>query len=102
MPNYLVKAGVTYRIVSDHLRSVRLVVNASTGAVVQRLDYDAFGNVTQDSNPGFQPFGFVGLSDTQTGLVRFRAGNDEVHETEEQGSLSCTHLPIHDNHGRLP
>ena len=74
IPDYMVKAGVTYRIVSDHLGSVRLVVNASTGAVVQRLDYDAFGRVTQDSSPGFQPFGFAGgLTDQQTGLVRFGA-----------------------------
>jgi len=27
--------------------------------VVQRLDYDEFGNVILDTNPGFQPFGFA-------------------------------------------
>jgi YD repeat-containing protein len=51
---------------------VRLVVNTQTGQVAQRLDYDAWGLVTQDTNPGFQPFGFAGgLYDGQTGLVRF-------------------------------
>jgi RHS repeat-associated protein len=56
------------------LGSVRLVVNAATGAVAQRLDYDEFGKVTQDTSPGFQPFGFAGgLYDNQTGLVRFGA-----------------------------
>jgi RHS repeat-associated protein len=31
-----------------------------------------FGNVTEDTNPGFQPFGFAGgLYDRDTGLVRF-------------------------------
>lgn len=66
------KDGTNYRIVSDHLGSVRIVVNAQTGAVVQRLDYDAWGNVTQDTNPGFQPFGYAGgIYDGDTGLVRF-------------------------------
>jgi RHS repeat-associated protein len=49
-------------------------VNASTGALVQRLDYDEFGRVTLDSNPGAQPFGFAGgIYDADTGLVRFGA-----------------------------
>ena len=61
-------------MITDHLGSVRLVVNATTGAVTQRLDYDEFGRVTQDTSPGFQPFGFAGgLYDAQTGLVRFGA-----------------------------
>jgi len=38
------------------------------------MDYDEFGNVLLDTNPGFQPFGFAGgLSDQRTGLVRFGA-----------------------------
>ncbi len=74
LPEYLVKAGVTYRILTDHVGSPRLVVNTVTGAIAQRMDYDAFGNVTADSNPGFQPFGFAGgLYDRDTRLVRFGA-----------------------------
>jgi RHS repeat-associated protein len=70
----LVKGGTTYRILADQVGSVRLVVNASTGAIAQRIDYDAFGVVTTDTNPGFQPFGFAGgLTDLDTGLVRFGA-----------------------------
>ena len=65
---------IPYRIISDHLGSIRLVVNTQTGEIAQRMDYDAFGNVTQDTNPGFQPFGFAGgLYDVDTGLVRFGA-----------------------------
>jgi RHS repeat-associated protein len=65
---------VTYRIISDHLGSPRLVVNSTTGAIAQRLDYDEFGRVLEDTNPGFQPFGFAGgLYDSDTGLVRFGA-----------------------------
>jgi RHS repeat-associated protein len=74
VPDYLVTASGTLRIFSDHLGSPRLVVNASTGALVQRLDYDEFGRVMLDSNPGAQPFGFAGgIYDADTGLVRFGA-----------------------------
>jgi len=72
VPDYMVKGGVTYRIISDHLGSPRLVVDATTGAIIQRMDYDEFGNVLSDTNPGFQPFGFAGgIYDADTGLVRF-------------------------------
>ena len=33
VPDYLVRGGAVYRLVTDHLGSVRLVVNAATGAV---------------------------------------------------------------------
>jgi RHS repeat-associated protein len=72
VPDYLVQGSATYRIISDPIGSVRLVVNTATGAVAQRLDYDAFGNVVNDTNPGFQPFGFAGgIYDPDTKLVRF-------------------------------
>jgi RHS repeat-associated protein len=72
-PDYMVKAGVTYRIISDHLGSPRLVVNTNDGSVAQRMDYDEFGNVI-DSNPGLQPFGFAGgIYDQHTKLTRFGA-----------------------------
>jgi len=74
VPYYMVKGGTTYRIISDHLGSPRLVVDASTGAVAQRMDYDAWGNVVGDTNPGFQPFGFAGgLYERHTGLTHFGA-----------------------------
>jgi RHS repeat-associated protein len=72
VPEYMVRGGVTYRLLTDHLGSVRLVVNTSTNAVAQRIDYDPWGVVTLDTNPGFQPFGYAGgLYDPVTGLVRF-------------------------------
>ena len=40
VPDYMVRAGATYRIVSDHLGSPRLVVNTTDGSVAQRIDYD--------------------------------------------------------------
>ncbi|NJD69712.1 MAG: PKD domain-containing protein [candidate division NC10 bacterium] len=74
IPDYMIKGGVTYRIISDHLGSPRLVVNTADGSIAQQLDYDEFGNVLTDTHPGFQPFGFAGgLYDPDTGLVRFGA-----------------------------
>lgn len=73
-PDYMIKNNETFRIITDHLGSVRLVINTSTGQLAQRIDYDEFGNVITDTNPGFQPFGFAGgLYDQHTGLVRFGA-----------------------------
>ena len=74
VPAYMVKDGVTYRIISDHLGSPRLIVNTQDGSIVQRMEYDEFGKVLTDTNPGFQPFGFAGgLYDRDTGLLRFGA-----------------------------
>lgn len=74
VPDYMVKEGLVYRLISDHLGSVRFVVNVSTGVIEQHLDYDEYGRVLLDTSPGFQPFGFAGgIYDYQTGLVRFGA-----------------------------
>ena len=72
VPDYMIKGGITYRIIADRLGSPRLVINIQTGDVAQRIDYDEFGNITRDTNPNFQPFGFAGgLYDPHTKLVRF-------------------------------
>jgi RHS repeat-associated protein len=74
VPDYLIKGGVTHRIIKDHLGSPRLVVDVATNTVVQAMEYDAFGNVIVDTNPGFQPFGYAGgLYDPETSLIRFGA-----------------------------
>ena len=70
----MVKEGKTYRVISDHLGSPRLIVDTDTGEIAQRISYDVWGNITEDTNPGFQPFGFAGgIYDQHTGLVRFGA-----------------------------
>ncbi len=74
VPDYMVRGGVTYRLILDHLGSSRLVVNVATGQIAQRIDYDELGRVLMDTNPGFQPFGFAGgLMDRDTQLLRFGA-----------------------------
>ena len=70
----MVKEGKTYRVISDHLGSPRLIVDTDTGEIAQRISYDVWGNITEDTNPGFQPCGFAGgIYDQHTGLVRFGA-----------------------------
>ena len=81
----MVKGDSTYRFITDHLGSVRLVVNVETGTIAQRIDYDEFGNVLLNrsgsgdpplagTNPDFQPFAYAGgLYDSQTKLVHFGA-----------------------------
>ena len=74
VPDYILKGGVEYRVITDQVGGPVLIVNASTGAIAEQIGYDAWGNVTSDSNPGFQPFGFAGgLYDSDTGLVHFGA-----------------------------
>jgi len=72
--DYMVKDGAIYQFITDHLGSIRLVVNTNTGEVVQRLEYDEYGNVLSDSDPDYQPFAYAGgLYDPQTKLIRFGA-----------------------------
>jgi RHS repeat-associated protein len=74
VPAYLIKNQQTFRVIADSLGSPRLVINVTTGEITQRIDYDEFGNVQLDTNPGFQPFGFAGgIYDLDTGLIRFGA-----------------------------
>src|SRR5689334_18753194 len=70
----MIKGGQSYKIISDHLGSPRLVIRTSSNQIMQQMDYDEWGNVIQDTNPGFQPFGFAGgIYDQHTKLVRFGA-----------------------------
>ncbi len=63
---------VNASIISNHLSSVVMVINAETGDIAQEIEYDVWGNILSDSNPNFQPFYFAGgLYDTDTKLTRF-------------------------------
>jgi RHS repeat-associated protein len=74
VPECMQKEDKTYRIITDHLGGPRFVVDAASGEIAQRMDYDEFGNVLQNTRPGLQPFGFAGgLYDEQTRLVHFGA-----------------------------
>jgi RHS repeat-associated protein len=72
--NYMIKHGIKYRFITDHLGSIRFVIDINTGIVTQNIEYDEYGNVLRNSNPDFQPFAYAGgLYDTQTKLIRFGA-----------------------------
>ena len=76
IPDYAERGDTRYAIITDHLGSLRLVVDTSSGEVVQRMEYDAWGRVIVDEHDGFDPlpFGFAGgIFDRDTGLVRFGA-----------------------------
>ncbi len=73
-PVAFIRNGATNHIVTDHLGSPRLVLDAS-GAVIKRMEYDAFGNVVLDTAPTIDlPFGFAGgMADPDHELIRFGA-----------------------------
>ncbi|MCB0367447.1 MAG: RHS repeat-associated core domain-containing protein, partial [Bdellovibrionales bacterium] len=74
VPDYMIQGPKKFKIISDHLGSVRMVIDLTDNSVVQEIDYDEYGVVLLDSNPGFQPFGFAGgITDQHTNLVRFGA-----------------------------
>ncbi|MFZ4403006.1 MAG: RHS repeat domain-containing protein [Pseudobdellovibrionaceae bacterium] len=74
VPDFMYKGSSILMLITDHVGSVRKVIDSQTGQVVQDLDYDEFGNVTKDTNPGYQPFGFAGgLYDPDTKMVKFGA-----------------------------
>jgi RHS repeat-associated protein len=72
MPVAMTSGGIRYYLAYDQVGSLIAVADGS-GSVVKRIIYDSFGNVLEDSNPGFAvPFGFAGgLHDRDTMLVRF-------------------------------
>ncbi len=74
VPDYMITSTGDFQIITDHLGSPVVVVNAATGEVVQEIRYDSFGKVVADTNPGFIPFGYAGcLYDQDTKLCRFGA-----------------------------
>ncbi|HYQ00521.1 MAG TPA: RHS repeat-associated core domain-containing protein [Polyangiaceae bacterium] len=75
-PDYMIRGGKTYRIITDQVGSPRLVVNiADASDVPFAANYTAFGEQTVTTGTAdFLPFGFAGgLYDLETGLVRFGA-----------------------------
>ncbi len=72
MPVAVTEGGSKYYLTYDQVGSLRIIADAS-GNVVKRIDYDSFGNIINDTNPGFNIlFGFAGgLYDRDTGLIRF-------------------------------
>src|SRR5690606_3469163 len=72
VPEYAERGGQKFRVITDQLGSLRLVVNAANGEIQQRMLHDEHGNVIEDwiaSGWDPLPFGFAGgLYDRDTGL----------------------------------
>jgi len=70
----MIRAGVIYRIFRDQVGSPILIVDTTSGQILEQITYDSFGNIINDTKPGFQPFGFAGgLYDPDTNFLRFGA-----------------------------
>ena len=74
-PDFMVRSGKTYRILTDQVGSPRLVVNVANATDKPfSAIYTAFGESTITGIADFLPFGFAGgMYDISTGLVRFGA-----------------------------
>jgi RHS repeat-associated protein len=74
VPEYVIRGGATYRVVSDHLGSPRRAVNvANSSDVPFSASYGSFGE-TMGIGIEWIPFGFAGgIYDSDTGLTRFGA-----------------------------
>ena len=87
VPDYYERDGHTYRIITDHLGSPRMIVQTDSpgaGRIVFRRDYDPWGEIEDNEEiterDGEIPFGFAGgLYDEDTGLVRFGFRDYDPH-----------------------
>ncbi len=70
----MIRNGQTYYYHADGLGSIVAITNA-TGAVVQRYEYDSFGNITYQQDPNFkQSYTYTGREyDDESGLYYYRA-----------------------------
>ncbi len=73
-PIAMIKGGQTYYYHADGLGSIIAITNFA-GQVVQRYEYNSFGEITYQQDPNFiQPYTYTGREyDTKTGLYYYRA-----------------------------
>jgi RHS repeat-associated protein len=73
-PVLAVGADRSYLLVSDHVGSLRLVVDTATGEVVEARDYDAWGRRIRHEGHSHVPYGWAGgVDDPANDLVHFPA-----------------------------
>ncbi len=69
VPIAMIQGGVTYYLIHDINLSVRLVVDQQ-GNVVQRLDYDAYGNMLYMEKPDFESFFTFATGTEEFGVIK--------------------------------
>jgi len=74
----LQRGSTLYDVATGQLGSPRVITDTA-GTLVQVVEYDRFGHITLDSNPGFElPIGFAGgVVDDTTRFVRFGLRDDD-------------------------
>ncbi len=74
IPDYMIFQGKEYRIISDHVGTPVSVVEALSGRVIEKYEFDEFGISQNKVGNGLLPFGFAGgIYDSDTGLLKFGA-----------------------------
>jgi RHS repeat-associated protein len=73
IPEYIIKDGKKYKIISNHLGSPIMVLGGQTQDLpVLQMKYDSFGNIIEQNGNFEIPFRFAGgLYDKDTKLTRF-------------------------------
>ncbi|MET3803754.1 RHS repeat-associated protein [Nakamurella sp. UYEF19] len=73
-PDYLTASGIDYLQVPDATGGPGLVINATTGALTDRVVRTALGMTVSETSPDFEIIGYAGgIVDPATDLVRFGA-----------------------------
>lgn len=74
VPDLVIRAEGTYRLITDYRGSVVAVVHVGSGEVVETFEYGPWGEVVSHEGGRTQAFGYAGgLWDEDTGLVLFGA-----------------------------
>ncbi|MEO8136183.1 MAG: RHS repeat-associated core domain-containing protein, partial [Betaproteobacteria bacterium] len=100
VPEYVVKGGTTYRLVTDYLGSPRLLVDAASGAIAGTMNHDEYGRITQDTLSSLVPFGYAGgMYEPVLQLVRFGARDYDPEigswTTEDQARFAANTPNLH-------
>lgn len=69
----MIRGGQTYYYHADGLGSI-IAITDQSGNVVQRYEYNSFGEITYQQDPNFiQPYTYTGREyDTESGLYYYR------------------------------
>jgi RHS repeat-associated protein len=74
VPDYMITKDGTFRLITDQVGTLRMIVDTSNGKIVDESVSTAFGEINLDCKRFLTPFGFAGgLYDRDTGLVHFGA-----------------------------
>jgi YD repeat-containing protein len=102
VPDLVRRGGILYRVVSGPLGDIHALLDLTSGAVVQAIDYDPFGTPNYLSqSQAYQPLAtFGGIWDPLTGTVHLE-GRDYVPAAAEWVDRSTGPYPVGDPNLRV-